>query len=271
MIEHEAILRLSAFAGCLLILAMAELRWPRRAVLRAGRWLNNFLIVGLNTALLRLAMPVVLVAWAVALEQKGWGLLNWFDWPPFVEIILAVIILDMAIYWQHRLFHQIPLLWRMHRMHHSDLDFDVTTAVRFHPAEILLSMLIKFALVTLLGAAALAVLLFEIILSSASLFEHSNLCLPANSDRRLRWLIVTPDMHRIHHSVRPQEHNSNYGFSFSLWDRLFRSYTAAPLDGQLGMRIGLSRFRQAREQRFDQLLLQPLASNESESRPKAYD
>ncbi|MDX1498188.1 MAG: sterol desaturase family protein, partial [Salinisphaeraceae bacterium] len=228
MIEHEATIRLAAFAGTLGLLLLAEQRWPRRAVVRAGRWLNNLVIVVINTALLRLLFPLVLVAWAVLIQEKGWGLFNWLELPAVIELLIAVLVLDMAIYWQHRLFHQIPLLWRIHRMHHSDVDFDVTTAVRFHPLEILLSMLIKFALVTALGASALAVLIFEILLSSASLFEHANLRIPLKMDRRLRALIVTPDMHRIHHSVFEREHNSNYGFSFSIWDRLFRSYTAQP-------------------------------------------
>lgn len=260
MIENEAHLRLFAFASTLLVLVGVETLWPRRAIVRGGRWFANLTLVVINTLLLRLAFPVLAVGWAVQVETRQWGLLVMFPLPDSLQLILAVVLLDMAIYWQHRIFHRLPWLWRLHRLHHSDVDFDVTTGVRFHPGEILLSMLIKLAVITVLGTPALAVLLFEIILSSSSLFEHANLRLPRWLDRGLRTVIVTPDMHRIHHSVIPQELNRNFGFNFSFWDRLFGSYHDQPRDGQLGMRIGLQAFRDPAEQRLDRLLVQPLAS-----------
>lgn len=263
MIESEAHIRLLAFISCLLLLAAAETLWPRRVVLRSGRWPTNLTLVILNTLLMRFTFPLLAVGWAIQVEANNWGLLALFTLPVLGKVLLAILLLDLIIYWQHRLFHRIPWLWRLHRLHHSDLDFDVTTGLRFHPGEIIVSMLIKLGAVTVLGAPAIAVLMFEIILSSSSLFEHANLRLPKPLDRMLRVLIVTPDMHRIHHSVLPAETNSNYGFSFSFWDRVFRSYRHSPRDGQLAMRIGLEQFRQPTDQRFDHLLLQPFKRNDA--------
>lgn len=263
MIESEASIRLLAFAGSLLLLAAAEALWPRRAVVRGERWLNNLALAALNTLLLRFLFPVLAVGWAMTIENQGWGLLQILAPRGWLQLALAVILLDLAIYWQHRAFHMIPWCWRLHRLHHSDIDFDFTTGVRFHPGEILLSMLIKFAVIALLGAPALAVLVFEIILSSSSLFEHANLRLPRKLDRALRTLIVTPDMHRVHHSVFDEELNRNFGFNFSLWDRLFGSYHAQPRDGHLGMHIGLTRFRTPAEQHLGRLLVQPLVNDDS--------
>lgn len=262
MIEHERIIRLGAFIGVLAVLALAERLWPRRAahVPRRPRWFNNLSIVALDSVLLRLLLPVLAVAWALEMQDRGWGLFNRLAWPFAVELALAVLLLDMAIYWQHRILHRIPALWRLHRMHHSDLDFDASTGVRFHPAEILLSMLIKLAVVTVLGAGALAVLVFEVLLNATSLFEHANLRIPERIDRRLRWWLVTPDMHRVHHSIHGEEHNRNFGFCFPWWDRLFGSYRAQPRDGHDGMTIGLRQFRAEADQRLSQLLLQPLAN-----------
>jgi sterol desaturase/sphingolipid hydroxylase (fatty acid hydroxylase superfamily) len=260
MIEHETAIRLGAFLGVLSVLAVAEALWPRRAasVPRGPRWFNNLAIVALDALLLRLLFPVLAVGWALQLEARGWGLFNLLDWPVWLEGMLAVLLLDLAIYWQHRIMHRVPLLWRLHRMHHSDLDFDASTGIRFHPLEILLSMLIKLAIVTLLGAGAVAVLLFEVLLNATSLFEHANLRIPASVDRRLRWLLVTPDMHRVHHSIHGDEYNRNFGFNFPWWDRLFSSYRAQPRDGHLAMTIGLRQFRTETDQRLDRLLLQPL-------------
>ncbi len=261
MIESEVSIRLIAFTSTLLALAAAEALWARRNVLRGERWFINFSLAVINTTLLRLAFPVLAVGWAMQIEARGWGLLQALVMPAWLKLLLAVVLLDMAIYWQHRVFHMAPWLWRLHRLHHSDVDFDLTTGLRFHPGEILISMLVKFAVITLLGTPALAVLIFEIILSSSSLFEHANLRLPRLLDARLRWLIVTPDMHRVHHSVIPRETNSNFGFNFSIWDRVFGSYHAQPRDGHLGMRIGLEQFRDPLTQRLDKLLMQPLASD----------
>lgn len=254
---HEAAVRLGSFAGLLLLLFGAERLLPRRAVGRLGRVGTNLLIVVLNTLLLRLCFPLMAVGVAIWAAGHGWGLFNLLAWPSWWEVIAAILLLDMLIYWQHRLMHAVPLLWRLHRMHHSDLAFDVSTAVRFHPLEIGLSMLIKMAAVLLLGADPGAVILFEVILSSASLFEHANLRLTKRLDNVLRCLIVTPDMHRVHHSVHQLETDSNFGFSLSVWDRLFGSYRAQPQDGHDAMQIGLHEFRQHQDQGFSQLMLQP--------------
>lgn len=260
LLAHEPQLRLGLFAGMLLLMILWEMLAPRRpqAVPRWQRWPANLGIVVLNTVLLRLAFPVAAMGTALAAEAHGWGLLNQLAAPLWIAIPLSVLLLDLAIYLQHRLFHHVPLLWRLHRMHHADLELDVTTGARFHPVEILLSMLIKIALVAALGAPAVAVLLFEILLNASSMFNHGNVALPGPLDRLLRRALVTPDMHRIHHSVIPAETDSNFGFNLSLWDRLFRTYRAEPAAGQLGMTIGLAQFRDPRELRLDRMLLQPL-------------
>lgn len=265
MIQHETAIRLGAFLGVLSVLLVAELLWPRRppAAPRGPRWLNNLALVMLDTAVLRLLLPLLAVGWALQLEARGWGLFNRLALPVWLEFCATVLLLDLAIYWQHRVFHRVPAFWRLHRVHHSDLDFDVSTGVRFHPLEILLSMLIKLAAVTLLGAGAAAVLVFEVLLNATSLFEHANLRIPPAVDRRLRWLLVTPDMHRVHHSIHGDEYNRNFGFNFPWWDRLFASYCAQPRDGHPAMTIGLRQFRTQTEQRLDRLLLQPLSDNSS--------
>ncbi|MGH8453579.1 MAG: sterol desaturase family protein [Nevskiales bacterium] len=259
MVEHEAGIRLGAFIGVLTALALAEALWPRRhaSAPRGQRWITNLLVLAVDVAVLRLALPVLAVGWALEMEARGWGMFNRLIWPGWLELVLAVLLLDLAIYWQHRLMHRFPLLWRLHRVHHSDLDFDASTGVRFHPFEILFSMLIKLALVTLLGASAVAVLLFEALLNASSLFEHANLRIPAWIDRWLRLLVVTPDMHRVHHSVHGDEYNRNFGFNFPWWDRLFASYRAQPRDGHETMAIGIRQFRAIPDQGILTLLLQP--------------
>lgn len=260
MEQHESVIRLACFVGVLVVLALAEWVWPRRAASapRAGRWATNLLMLAVDALVLRLVLPLLAVAWALEVSSLGWGLFNLLAWPGWLEFILAVLLLDLAIYAQHRVMHRIPLLWRLHRVHHTDLDFDASTGVRFHPLEILLSMGVKLLLVTLLGPAALAVLVFEALLNASSLFEHSNLRIPVRVDRWLRLLVVTPDMHRVHHSVHADEYNRNFGFSFPWWDRLLGSYRAQPRDGHLDMTIGQRQFRDASAQRLDRLLLQPL-------------
>lgn len=254
----EAIIRLAAFGGVLLALALAERLAPRRqpSVGRVRRWPSNLGIVVLDTLILRLLFPTAAVGVALAADANGWGLLHGLS--PWLTVPVAVLLLDLAIYGQHVLFHLVPPLWRLHRMHHADPDLDVTTGLRFHPLEIVLSMLIKFAVVLVLGAPALAVLIFEVLLNATSMFNHANLRLPLALDRRLRLFMVTPDMHRVHHSVVPAETNSNYGFNLPWWDRLFGTYRAQPAAGHLGMTIGLSQFRDPRELRLDRMLLQPL-------------
>jgi len=214
-------------------------------------------MVLIDTLVLRVAFPLLAVGAAVLASERGLGLFNVVALPVVLEFALSLLLLDLAIYWQHRILHVIPVLWRMHRVHHSDLAFDATTGVRFHPFEIALSMAIKLALIALLGPPALAVLVFEILLSSGALFTHADFALPARLDRALRWLVVTPSMHRIHHSDRREETDSNYGFHLSLWDRLFRSYREAPRNPEATMTIGLGSFREPREQSLGALLLQP--------------
>ncbi len=242
--ENEATLRLGVFLGLFAVLAVAEALAPRRprAIPRRRRWVTNWGFTLLNTVTLRLiavAMPLLAVGAALDAQAGGRGLFNRLDWPEWVEIGLAVLILDFAIWAQHLLTHKVPLLWRLHRVHHADRDMDVTTAIRFHPVEIALSMGLKIGLVYAMGPAAIAVVLFEIILNGTAMFNHSNLRLPLPVDRVLRWVLVTPDMHRVHHSVHRAEHDSNYGFSLSLWDRLMGTYVAQPADGHDDMAVGL--------------------------------
>nr|WP_245198120.1 sterol desaturase family protein [Sphingomonas kaistensis] len=240
-------------------MALAELAAPRRrqAVGRALRWPANLGIVALDTLLVRLLFPIAAVGAAIFAEERGWGLFNLLALPAWAEITLAVIILDLLIYGQHVLFHAVPSLWRVHRVHHADLEFDVTTGLRFHPIEILLSMAIKIAAVMMLGAAALAVLIFEVLLNATAMWSHSNLRLPPSIDRLLRHLFVTPDMHRVHHSILPRETHSNFGFNLALWDKMFGTYRHQPEAGHEGMTIGIPHFREQRELKLHRLLLQP--------------
>jgi sterol desaturase/sphingolipid hydroxylase (fatty acid hydroxylase superfamily) len=259
ILSASELLRLAAFAGVLLGMALWELRAPRRKqrLARTARWPSNIAVVVLDTLLVRLVFPIGAVALALLAEARGWGLFNALGLPAWVTVPVGVVLLDLAIYLQHVLFHAVPALWRFHRMHHADLEFDVTTGVRFHPIEILLSMAIKLMVVLALGTPALAVLSFEILLNATSLFNHGNVELPARFDRALRWVIVTPDMHRVHHSIVARETNSNYGFNLPWWDRVFGTYRAQPESGHLGMTIGIAQFRNLREQRLDHMLTQP--------------
>jgi sterol desaturase/sphingolipid hydroxylase (fatty acid hydroxylase superfamily) len=260
LLELEAVLRLASFAGLFALVALWEWRAPRREGTwpRRRRWPSNLGIALLSTLLLRLVTPAAAVGSALLAAERGWGIFHLVSLHPGLVFVASVLLLDLVIYFQHRVFHRVPLLWRLHRMHHSDPDFDVSTAVRFHPLEILLSMGIKIAAVLLLGAPAAAVLVFELLLNATSVFNHGNLRLPRGMDRWLRWLIVTPDMHRVHHSVRHEETDSNFGFSIPWWDRLFGTYRAQPADGHEGMRIGLTEFSGEREIRLADMLMQPL-------------
>ena len=238
-----------AFAGVFLLMALLELAIPKRS-LRAPklkRWTTNISIVGIDIVVARLmglfVIPLAAVAAAIYAETTGFGLLNLLDWPIWLEVLLALVILDLAIWAQHYAFHKIPILWSMHQVHHADVDIDVTTALRFHPLEIAVSMLYKILVVFILGPAAMAFVLFEVILNGCAMFNHSNVDLPRWLDRVLRFLIVTPDMHRVHHSVRRPEHDSNYGFNLSIWDRLFATYTAEPKGGHKSMTIGLPQYQ----------------------------
>lgn len=257
--NFEQIIRLTGFAGVFAIMALWELFAPRRERnhSRGVRWLNNFGVVAVDTLLVRLILPTAAVGMAIHAEAAGWGLLALADWPFWIEVAIAVLVLDLAIYFQHVLFHAVPSLWRLHRMHHADLDFDASTGIRFHPIEILLSLAIKIAVVASLGAAAVAVLIFEVLLNATSLFNHGNVAMPGKLDRVLRWILVTPDMHRVHHSIHPAETNTNFGFNLSIWDRLFGTYRAQPDEGHLGMTIGIEQFRDERELWLDRMLTQP--------------
>jgi sterol desaturase/sphingolipid hydroxylase (fatty acid hydroxylase superfamily) len=255
----EPLVRFVAFASVFVILAAWEFAAPRRSqkLRRGSRWPSNLGIVILDTALVRLAVPTAVVAVAIACETQGWGLFQLLGWPAWVTIPLAFVALDLAIYLQHVLFHAVPALWRLHRMHHADQEIDVTTGVRFHPIEILLSLGIKFAVVTALGTPAVSVVIFEVLLNATSMFNHSNVRMPLRLDRVLRWIVVTPDMHRVHHSIVVRETNSNFGFNLPWWDRVFGTYRDQPEAGHVDMTIGIDQFREPGEQRLDRMLTQP--------------
>lgn len=259
ILTNEAQIRLAVFLGILAVMAIWEIAAPRRRLEfpRLIRWSNNLALVVVDTILVRLAFPVVAVGLAIFAQDHGWGLLNVLAMPGWVAIIIALLALDLAIYLQHVMFHAVPALWRLHRMHHADLDFDVTTGLRFHPLEILLSMGVKLAVVAALGPPAIAVLIFEVLLNGTAMFNHSNIRMPKSLDSVLRLLVVTPDMHRVHHSIIPSETNSNFGFNVPWWDRLLGTYIAQPRDGHDGMTIGIEQFRTKRDLWLDRLLIQP--------------
>jgi len=256
---NEPYIRLAAFAAVFAAMAIWEVVAPRRGqpIGRGVRWRGNLGIVALDAILVRLLFPTTAVGVAILAEQHGWGAFNLLPLPGWIAVIACVIILDLAIYLQHVLFHAVPALWRLHRMHHADLEFDVSTGLRFHPIEILLSMLIKFTVIAGLGAPALAVVIFEVLLNATSMFNHGNVRLAANVDSVVRWIVVTPDMHRVHHSIVARETNSNFGFNLPWWDRLFGTYRAQPAAGHDAMTIGITQFREPRELGFVRMLLQP--------------
>ena len=245
IMQHEATIRISCFVAVLVVMAGLELIWPRRELMvsKAKRWMSNLGIVFINTLVIRILFPTAAVGVALAVENRGWGLFNLLEVSYPVSVVASVLILDLIIYAQHVLMHKVPMLWRLHRVHHVDLDFDVTTGARFHPIEIIVSLLIKFAAIVLLGAPVFAVLIFELILSTTSMFNHSNVWLPRALDKNLRLFLVTPDMHRVHHSVIRTETDSNFGFNVPWWDRLFGTYRDQPKDGHTGMTIGLQDIR----------------------------
>jgi sterol desaturase/sphingolipid hydroxylase (fatty acid hydroxylase superfamily) len=256
---NETATRLVAFIGVFTAMALWEVAAPRRlrSHSRLRRWPSNLAIVALNTALVRILLSATAVSVAMVGESRGWGLLNATRVPTWAAVISSVVLLDLAIYFHHVMFHAVPALWRVHRMHHADLDFDVTTGARFHPIEIVLSMLFKFGVVAALGTPALAVVIFEVLLNGTSMFNHGNVRIPVLLDRYLRWLVVTPDMHRVHHSIVVGETNSNFGFNLPWWDRLLGTYRDQPAAGHDGMVIGIEQFRLARELRLDRMMVQP--------------
>jgi sterol desaturase/sphingolipid hydroxylase (fatty acid hydroxylase superfamily) len=254
--QGEGVWRLGVFVAVFLAMAAIELLLPKRklSMSKGRRWLTNLGIAAVDTLMLRLmalvAVPIAAVAAAFYAEQHGLGLLNNVSWPRWVKLIVALLVLDFAIWFQHLVSHKVPIFWRLHQVHHADRDIDVTTAVRFHPVEIALSMVWKIVVVVPLGASPFAVFLFEVILNACATFNHANIALPAWLDRIVRIFIVTPDMHRVHHSVLTSEHNRNFGFNLSLWDRLFRTYLAQPSAGQQGMTIGLKPYQSEAPTRF---------------------
>ncbi|MCB1466504.1 MAG: sterol desaturase family protein [Rhizobiaceae bacterium] len=260
ILANEPLIRMAFFLGILLIMALWEVAAPRRRreIPRLLRWSNNLGIVVIDTLLVRLTFPIVAVGLALLSQERGWGLFNIFDVPAWLAFVVSVLALDLAIYLQHVMFHAVPALWRLHRMHHADLEFDVTTGLRFHPVEILLSMGIKLMVVAALGPPAVAVLVFEVLLNATAMFNHSNIRIPVTIDRVLRLIVVTPDMHRVHHSIHPSETNSNFGFNLPWWDRLLGTYRPQPRDGHETMTIGIEQFRTRRDLWLDRMLIQPL-------------
>ena len=260
VMAHEPAIRMGFFVGVFALVALWELVAPQRrlTVSKALRWSSNLGLVVLNTVLLRLMFPLAAVGMAAFSAANGWGLLNHFKVPFWLAVPLAVIAMDFVIWLQHVMVHAVPVLWRLHRVHHADPDYDLTTGARFHPIEIVLSMLIKIATIAVLGPPVLAVVIFEVVLNAAAMFNHGNIRLPVGLDRVLRWVIVTPDMHRVHHSVEEDETNSNFGFNLPWWDRLLGTYRAQPRAGQVGMTIGIHGHTDPREvARLDGMLLMP--------------
>ena len=245
IINNELAVRLTLFFSVFVSIALWESVAPKRVLVlpKAYRWMNNLGMTVFNSLMLRILFPAAAAGFAVYIADQGWGFFNWIKITPFLAILVSVIVLDFVIYLQHVLFHKVSFLWRFHRVHHADLDYDVTTGVRFHPIEIVLSMLIKFMIIAVLGPPVVAVILFEILLNATAMFNHGNIGLPVSIDRVLRWFLVTPDMHRIHHSIEEDEANSNYGFNVSWWDHCLGTYRAQPRKGQLGICIGLRTYR----------------------------
>ncbi|HUP82368.1 MAG TPA: sterol desaturase family protein [Pirellula sp.] len=267
LLGHEPQVRLISLFSILATMAVWELAAPRRRqeIPRLLRWSNNIGMTAIDTLLVRLTFPFLAVSMASYAVVRGWGLFNIFQVPSWIAFFVSFLLFDLAIYLQHVMFHAVPLLWRLHRVHHSDLEFDVTTGLRFHPLEILISMGLKLALVVVLGPPAMAVLFFEVVLNGTAMFNHSNIRLPIAVDRLLRLLVVTPDMHRVHHSVLSNETNSNYGFNLPWWDRALGTYVAQPRHGHDQMTIGIGQFRTRRDLWLDRMLLQPLRESGNRS------
>mgnify|MGYP005841518841 CR=1 FL=1 len=257
--SHETVLRLGVFLGVLIVMALAEAIFPRRArrQSRLNRWSINLALVVLGALAIRLLIPLAAVGAAMIADARGIGLFNLLNWPSAAGILLSVMLLDLAIYAQHVAFHRVPVLWRMHRMHHSDLELDVTSGLRFHPAEYLLSMAIKIGVVLALGAPAAAVVIFEVLLNATAMFNHGNLRLPGWLDRALRTVLVTPDFHIVHHSTERAEHDRNFGFNLTWWDYLFRTYQARPAKGPVALDVGLAPWRAPGQLTLPKLLIQP--------------
>ena len=249
LLANEKVIRMSFFFGMLVLIGLWELAAPKRAltISKSVRWINNLGLVFFNSFMLRVLFPAAAVGVVVFASEQGWGLFNYVEVPFWFEVVASIIIMDFVIYIQHVMVHAIPVLWRLHRLHHADLDYDVTTGARFHPIEIILSMLIKFATILLLGPAVIAVIIFEVMLNATAMFNHGNISLPKTLDKYLRLFLVTPDMHRVHHSIEDDEANSNFGFSLPWWDRLFGTYRDQPRAGHQAMTIGINKYRDPKQ------------------------
>lgn len=260
--ENEAYIRLGSFLGLFALLTFWELSSPKRGLLelRRFRWISNIGLIVISSILVRFILPTAAVGVALVVEQNNLGFLNYFDLSFASRFVLAFILMDLSIYFQHVMFHALPLFWRFHRVHHSDLDCDISTGLRFHPFEIVISIIFKFIVIAAVGVPVITVVIFEVILNAASMFTHSNIKMPSSFERLLRWFIVTPDMHRIHHSIKENETNSNFGFFISLWDRLLGTYTAEPEGGHAKMVIGLSNFREPKWQNLRWLIYLPFVT-----------
>lgn len=264
LVDNEVILRLGFFVGIFALMALWETFSPRRSLTqgKSSRWANNLFLTFFNAFLVRLLLPVAAVGTALVGAERKWGLFHALDLPPWLAGLLALVLFDLAIYTQHVIFHKVHPFWRLHRMHHTDLDIDVTTGARFHPLEILLSMLIKMGVVLLLGAPVWSVIVFEILLNGTSMFNHSNIFIPERADGLVRLFVVTPDMHRVHHSVIRKETDSNFGFNFPWWDRIFRTYRPQPAAGHTAMTIGLANYRESKWLKFHWMLSVPFSRYE---------
>lgn len=263
LINNPTAIRLIAFVCVFVTLAICEILVPRRGLVtsKAQRWFVNLTLIALNPLSVLLIFPILPIGLALLASEQNWGLLNQWALPYWLEVLIGVVVLDFVVYAQHVLHHAIPVLWGLHMMHHADLDIDMTTGLRFHPIEIIVSMVIKLSAVAALGAPPLAVLIFEVALNATSMFNHSNILLPKKIDRLLRLIVVTPDMHRVHHSVIIRETNSNYGFNLSWWDRLFGTYKDQPAKGHKEMVIGLSQFRDPKKLSLLRLLILPFVGD----------
>lgn len=266
IINNEANIRLGFFIGVFSLMALWDILSPKRVLVikKSVRWLNNIALLVLNIIVVRLIFPTATIGMVIFVNEQGWGLFHYLETPFWITTIASIILLDLVVYLQHIMVHAVPLFWRLHRLHHTDQDYDVTTGTRFHPIEILLSMVIKFAVIIILGPSILAVIIFEIFLNVMAMFNHSNINLPIKIDAIIRLFIVTPDMHRVHHSVEVDETNSNYGFNISLWDRIFGTYLAQPKAGHIDMKIGLNGFEDTKISTYlPALLIQPLINKKT--------
>ncbi|PCI81611.1 MAG: hypothetical protein COB20_01275 [SAR86 cluster bacterium] len=263
-VTTDSATRLSVFAVLFITLALLEIYSPRRKLRhsKAKRWINNFGISALSSVFIALVLPLIGVATAIWANERSWGVFNQFEIQPFISIPFYIVAFDFTIYLQHRAFHRFQLLWRLHRVHHTDLDYDVSTGVRFHPLSIFISATIKFCLILLLGPLAIAVLISEVVLNATSMFNHSNIKLPTKLDKFLRYFIVTPDMHRIHHSVEVNEHSQNFGFNFTWWDKLLRTYKEQPAKGHEAIEFGIRGYREDRSIGIFSLLTQPFTKDQ---------